>query len=129
MMRPACAWVRALNCLQNSMMLTPCCPSAGPIGGAGLAAPAGTWSFTIAVISLAIFVLSFLLPSSSSALLDRLHLQEIELHGGRAAEDADHDLELAPFGVRLVHHPGETVERTVDHAHVLAHAELRLRRR
>ena len=29
--------VCALNCLQNSMMFTPCWPSAGPIGGDGLA--------------------------------------------------------------------------------------------
>src|SRR4051812_47034813 len=40
----ACACVLALNCLQNSMMFTPCWPSAGPMGGAGLALPAGTWS-------------------------------------------------------------------------------------
>src|SRR5207237_515941 len=32
------------NCLQNSMMFTPCWPSAGPIGGEGLAEPAGTCS-------------------------------------------------------------------------------------
>ena len=38
--------VCALNCLQNSMMLTPCWPSAGPIGGLGFAWPAGTCSFT-----------------------------------------------------------------------------------
>src|SRR5687767_5540303 len=36
--------VRSLNCLQKSMMFTPCWPSAGPTGGAGLAAPAGIWS-------------------------------------------------------------------------------------
>src|SRR4030095_9378959 len=36
--------VAALNCLQNSGMLTPRWPSAGPIGGEGLACPAGTWS-------------------------------------------------------------------------------------
>ena len=34
--------VRALKVLQNSMMLTPRWPSAGPIGGAGLACPAAT---------------------------------------------------------------------------------------
>ena len=34
--------VLALNCLQNSMMETPRWPSAGPIGGDGLACPAGT---------------------------------------------------------------------------------------
>src|ERR1700740_849064 len=32
--------VAALYALQNSMMLTPCWPSAGPTGGAGLACPA-----------------------------------------------------------------------------------------
>src|SRR6478735_4255376 len=37
---PRWASVAALYALQNSMMLTPCWPSAGPIGGAGLAAPA-----------------------------------------------------------------------------------------
>src|SRR3954453_15355513 len=36
--------VEALNALQNSMMLTPRWPSAGPIGGAGFAMPAGTCS-------------------------------------------------------------------------------------
>jgi hypothetical protein len=38
-------WVCALNALQNSMMLRPRWPSAGPIGGDGLAAPAGTCNF------------------------------------------------------------------------------------
>src|SRR6476659_2656097 len=36
--------VAALKALQNSMMLTPRWPSAGPIGGDGLAMPAGTCS-------------------------------------------------------------------------------------
>ena len=36
------SWVCALNALQNSMILRPCWPSAGPTGGLGLAAPAGT---------------------------------------------------------------------------------------
>ena len=42
--RPFCRAVCALNALQNSMMLTPCWPSAGPTGGAGLACPPGIWS-------------------------------------------------------------------------------------
>ena len=37
-------WVLALNSLQNCMMFTPCWPSAGPTGGAGLALPAGSCS-------------------------------------------------------------------------------------
>jgi hypothetical protein len=40
------AEVLALNALQNSMMLTPCGPSAVPTGGAGVALPAGICSFT-----------------------------------------------------------------------------------
>src|SRR5580704_2382973 len=44
------ALVRALNCLQNSMMLTCAWPSAGPTGGAGVALPATIWSFTYPVI-------------------------------------------------------------------------------
>src|SRR6266851_4140232 len=36
--------VFALNALQNSMMLTPCGPSAVPTGGAGVALPAGICS-------------------------------------------------------------------------------------
>src|SRR3954454_16675174 len=38
--------VFALKALQKSMMLTPCGPSAVPTGGAGVALPAGIWSFT-----------------------------------------------------------------------------------
>ena len=37
--------VRELKALQKSMMLTPCCPKAGPRGGDGLALPASTCSF------------------------------------------------------------------------------------
>ena len=44
MIVPFSPWVCALNALQNSMMFTPCWPSAGPTGGAGLAAPPGTCS-------------------------------------------------------------------------------------
>src|ERR1700683_5788210 len=38
------AWVCALNALQNSMILTPCWPNAGPTGGLGLGWPAGICS-------------------------------------------------------------------------------------
>src|SRR5687768_13898346 len=47
--------VAALNALQNSMMLTPRWPNAGPIGGDGLAAPAGPWSLMKPVTFFAIF--------------------------------------------------------------------------
>src|SRR5580704_2562712 len=38
--------VRALNSLQNAMMLIPCGPRAVPTGGAGFAFPAGICSLT-----------------------------------------------------------------------------------
>src|SRR3954453_14439953 len=44
MMRPFSCAVCALKALQNSMMLTPCWPSAGPTGGAGFACPPGICS-------------------------------------------------------------------------------------
>src|SRR5208282_3038070 len=46
--------VLSLKDLQNIMMLTPCCPSAGPTGGAGLAWPAGTYNLICATTSFAI---------------------------------------------------------------------------
>src|SRR5262245_22386560 len=51
--------VFALNCLQNSIIFTPCGPSAVPIGGAGLALPAGTWSLIYPVIFFAIIIFSY----------------------------------------------------------------------
>src|SRR6185295_6373707 len=51
---PILSWVRALNCLQNSMILIPLEPNAGPIGGAGLAWPPLHCSFTKPVLSFAI---------------------------------------------------------------------------
>src|ERR1700727_1318577 len=52
MIRPAISLleVRALNCLQNSMMLTCAWPSAGPTGGAGVALPATICNLTYPVI-------------------------------------------------------------------------------
>ncbi len=41
MIRSPLSAVLALNSLVNCTMFTPCCPSAGPTGGAGVALPAG----------------------------------------------------------------------------------------
>src|SRR5690606_8146507 len=51
---PGLSWVLALNCLQNSMMLTPAAPKAGPTGGDGFAAPPFTCSLTTLLTSFAI---------------------------------------------------------------------------
>ena len=57
-MRPFWSAVCALNALQNSMMLTPCWPSAGPTGGAGFAWPPGIWSLIRVRTFFAIYFLS-----------------------------------------------------------------------
>src|SRR5262249_56181851 len=119
MMSPACAWVWALNALQNSMMLTPRCPSAGPTGGLGFAWPAGIWSLISAI--------TFFMPASRL-----LHLDEVELDGGGPAEDADQHAELPLLGLHLLDDAVEVLERPVDDLHLLAlleeHLGLRLHR-
>src|SRR5262245_6724761 len=55
--------------------------------------------------------------------LDRLHLQEVQLDGRGAAEDAHHDLDLPALVVHLVHHSGKCTEGAIHHPHVVADPE------
>src|SRR3989442_3972880 len=105
MMRPACACVCALNVLQNSMMLTPRWPSAGPTGGLGFACPAGICSLTSATTFLAI---------SGSLFLRFLDLHEVELDRSRTTEDTDQDAQLALFLLHLLDDAVEVLERALD---------------
>src|SRR5262250_853245 len=114
--RPSWLPVWALKPLQNSMMLTPCWPSAGPTGGDGFALPAGICSFTIA------WTFFIATPPAS----DPLHLVVLELDGGRPAEDRHDHLHPSPLGVHVVHHTLEVHERPVDDAHLVAALEHRL---
>src|SRR6476659_2107542 len=67
-------WVCALNALQNSMMLRPRWPSAGPIGGEGFAAPAGTCNLRYPVTFFAIShsCIGPALPARGSGLVVRI---------------------------------------------------------
>src|SRR5436190_477061 len=130
--------VRALNVLQNSMMLTPCWPSAGPTGGAGVAFPAGIWSFTYPVI----FFIRFSCVSARGrtpgqrrvttraaapgAVSDLLHLEEAELHGCRTSEDGHHDLERVLVFVELLDLALERGEGALGDAHRLTLLEREL---
>src|SRR3989338_9164764 len=67
--------VASLNLLTKSPILTPCWPSAGPIGGAGLALPAGICNFTTVFI---FFAICFNLKNKISNLF---HLQIIYFYG------------------------------------------------
>src|SRR5665809_102792 len=109
MIVPASCWVWALNALQNSMMLTPCWPSAGPTGGGRSAAPGR--------IGYLVIVSTF---SAIALYLDLLHLVVSALDRGLAAEDRDQDLELRRVLVDLRDLPGEVLQRTGDHLHRLA---------
>src|SRR5215208_5593828 len=116
-MRPFSCWVWALNALQNSMMLTPCWPSAGPTGGAGFACPPGICSLIIVRIFFAIFL-------SSVQLLD---LVESELHRHLALEDVDEDLQLLLVGVHVDDLAVEVRQRPRGYLHRLAERELHVR--
>src|ERR1035437_878751 len=107
------------------MMLMPWGPSAVPTGGAGVAFPACSSSFrTARIFFLLIGVgpsLPYLCPCGSVNLLD---LEQVELDRGLSPKHVDEHLELALFGVDLVHLAVEVRERSVDHAYRLADLEL-----
>src|SRR5215831_7718193 len=125
MIRPSCPAVFALKFLQKSMMLMPCGPSAVPTGGAGVAAPAWIWIFTIAAtLRFAMSIRSFAaaqdtcaavahsLASSlaSGSLTAPCALQlgdvaELELDRRLPAEDVDEHLELRAIDVDLADEP------------------------
>src|SRR5215831_12096414 len=88
--------VAALYCLTKSMMLTPCGPSAVPTGGAGVAAPAFSWTLTTAAIFF--FLGAIFLRSSFS---DLAYLVERKLDRGLASEDRHQHLELLRVRVDL----------------------------
>src|SRR5205807_4738847 len=116
MMWPCSCAVCALKAFQNSMMLTPCWPSAGPTGRAGLACPPGIWSL--------ISVRTFLAMS-----VDLLHLVERELHRNLALEDVDEHLQLLLVRIDVYHLAVEVGERAGGYLHRLAEGELDLRAR
>src|SRR5688572_25197258 len=80
-------WVCALNALQNSMMLRPRWPSAGPIGGAGFALPAGTCNLRNPVT---FFAMSYSLVVRVSAVGSRLTFHDFGLSACHARLRAGH---------------------------------------
>src|SRR5438093_12267966 len=90
-MRPFSCAVCALNALQNSMMFTPCWPSAGRTGGAGFACPPGIWSLMT--------VRTFLAMCPYS--VDLLDVVEADLDRHLPLEDVDQDRELLLVAVHL----------------------------
>src|SRR5215203_7410441 len=118
------------------MMLTPCWPSAGPTGGAGVAAPAWICSLMTA----ASFFLGgmsgpqcpcvvavcrrYVRPAGRAYVLDLLHLVERELDRRLTSEDRHQDLELLRVGVDLVDRRRQRGERAVHDRDGLADLEV-----
>src|SRR3712207_130354 len=138
---PRWASVAALYALQNSMMLTPCWPSAGPTGGAGVAAPALIWSLMTAVNRFLGGMTSFFVTGWNGPVarprrevravagdrvlrLELLDLVERELDRRLPAEDGDQHLQLLLLGVDLVDRGREGRERAVHDGDRLADLEV-----
>src|SRR5680860_453999 len=99
------------------MMLTPCCPKAGPTGGAGFAWPAGICN----LMSVRTFLATFLLR-----LLYLLDLFEAQFGGSITSEDGYHHLELVLLYVNLRDLTCEVRQRTADHSDLFSHGKLSL---
>src|ERR671928_1312391 len=123
---PRWASVAALYALQNSMMLTPCWPSAGPTGGAGVAAPALIWSLMTAVNRFLGGMTSFSCTRGRSVgdRSDFRDLGERQLDRRLPAEDRDEHLQLLLLGVDLVDGGREGGERAVHDGDRLADLEV-----
>src|SRR5687767_14889529 len=124
---PRCDSVAALYALQNSMMLTPCWPSAGPTGGAGVAAPALIWSLMTAVNRFLGGMTSFFSAdrvADAATGSDLLDLVERQLDRRLPAEDGDEHLQLLLLGVDLVDRGRERGERAVHDGDRLADLEV-----
>src|SRR3954451_16819521 len=123
MIRPFSCAVCALKALQNSMMFTPCWPSAGPTGGAGLAWPPGIWSL--------MRVRTFFAMSRPCvpSLVELLDLVEAELDRNLALEDVDEHLQLLLVRVDVDDLAVEVGQRAARHLDRLAQVELDLRAR
>src|SRR6266849_10275746 len=117
MIRPTWAAVRSLYSLQNAIILTPCGPRAVPIGGAGLAFPAGICSLTTVLTR---FAIQFYTPRNS---LDFLDLQEIQYHRRFSTEKGNKYSDLVPIHIDVADRADELRERPIDDTHTLAFRE------
>src|SRR3954451_991489 len=111
------------------MMFTPWGPRAVPTGGAGVAAPACSCTFTRA----AIFFFGGMSLGSLRLVLrwycwrlcsDLLDLAEAQLDRGLPAEDLDEGLDPLRFGVDLGDRRVQRGERAVDHHHGVGDLEV-----
>src|ERR1700710_2322371 len=111
------------------MMLTPCWPSAGPTGGAGVAAPAWICSLMRAATFFLGGMSTFLVvvagwSGDRTGKLDLGDLAEGQLDRRLAAEDRDQDLELLAVDVDLRDGRRQGLERALHDGDRLADLEV-----
>src|SRR5680860_1886430 len=97
------------------MMLTPCCPKAGPTGGAGFAWPAGICN----LMSVRTFLATFLLR-----LLYLLDLFEAQFGGSITSEDGYHHLELVLLYVNLRDLTCDVRQRAAAYSDLFSHGKI-----
>src|SRR6185295_1476822 len=90
-------------------MFTPCWPSAGPTGGAGVALPAGICNLTCPITFFAIYSSRCALPK-----LRFLNLKKVEFDRSRPAEYRHHDLQCVSVCVHIIDHAVEARKGTVN---------------
>src|SRR5439155_5415614 len=116
--------VCALYALTNSMMFTPCWPSAGPTGGAGVACPAGSCSVNVLTSFFFGGMVQLRLSWAGRSGSDLGNLVEVQLDRSLPAEDRDQDLELLLVGVDLADRRRERGERPVGDGDRVADLEV-----
>src|ERR1035437_3478572 len=121
---PGLSWVLALNCLQNSIILIPLEPNAGPTGGDGFAAPPLICNLISPAISLAIIILIFdvkvepMICNSNQLFL--FYLCEGKFERSFPTENHNHNFKFFLFGVYFLNKPAKSAERTKNHFHVFS---------
>src|SRR4051794_609593 len=141
MTSPRIGSVAALYALTNSMMFTPCGPSAVPTGGAGVAAPAFSATLTSAATFLLAGILVILFAMGCGFVRstgrgrtspgrrtgvgsDFLNLREGQVHRGLPAENLHQRLEPLAVGVDLGDRRMDPRERAVDDHHRITDREV-----
>src|SRR5687767_8145944 len=112
------------------MMFRPRWPSAGPIGGEGLALPAGTCSLISPTTFFAMLSpwwvqadTEFTVPSP---VLSLLYLAKLEFHGSGTSKNGDRHAQAAFLVIHVLDRSLEIGERAIFHAHHLADLEQHL---
>src|ERR1700754_2977003 len=133
--------VAALYALQNSMMFTPCWPSAGPTGGAGLACPAwicslispATFFFGAMLVlflsrfsAISAWLVTLTATNYAKIALDLGDLVEGQFDRCFAAEDGHQHLELLLLPVDLTDRRGQRGKRAVHDGDRFADLEINL---